>query len=89
MSLMQQYADIYGIPLQEVKEWVNDFANGNVPDSVKEWMGADKKERIESIKAYIQGEIYGSLTGQIKGQIVADRIQNSVIKQVDKDLCPF
>lgn len=87
MSLMQQYADIYGIPLQEVKEWVNNFANGNVPESVKEWMEAEKKERIESIKAYIQSQIDESLTGQIKGQIVAHRIQNSVIKQVVS--CPF
>lgn len=87
MSLMQQYSDIYGIPLHEIQAWVNDYARGDVPEPVKEWMDPDREERIESIKAYIQCQVDESLTGQIKGQIISDRIAMSTSKEVA--VCPF
>ena len=66
MSLMQKYADIYGISVQEVKSWINDYAKGNVPESVQCWMEETKEERIESIKEYIQRMVDESLTTKIK-----------------------
>ena len=88
MSLMQQYADAYGIQLKEVKQWVNDFASGNVPDSVKEWMEPTKEERINSIKSYIQQMVDESVTSQVKADLIAGRIASSVAKP-SIDLCPF
>lgn len=87
MSLQQKYADIYGIPLKEVQQWCNDYAKGNVPDSVKEWMEPTKEERINSIKSYIQKMVDQSLSEQIKCDLVAWRIASSEAKVVCE--CPF
>lgn len=87
MSLMQQYADIYGIELKEVQQWCNDYAKGNVPEPVKEWMEPTKEERIESIKTYIQSQVDESLTGQIKAELMGKRIAASGAKVVCE--CPF
>ena len=88
MSLQQQYADSYGIQIKEVKQWCSDYASGNVPDSVKEWMEPTKEERINSIKEYIQQMVDQSLSSQIKGDLIAGRIVASVAKP-SVDLCPF
>ena len=88
MSLQQQYADIYGVQLKEVKQWCSDFASGNVPDSVKEWMEPTKEERINSIKSYIQQMVDQSLSSQIKGDLIAGRIA-CADNQKDVHVCPF
>jgi hypothetical protein len=87
VSLQQQYSDIYGIPLDEIKIWCADFAKGNVPDSVKEWMEPTKEERIHSIKAYIQQMVDQSISSQIKADIVSGRIASSDAKVIAE--CPF
>ena len=87
MSLQQQYADIYGVQLKEVKQWCSDFASGNVPDSVKEWMEPTKEERINSIKSYIQRMVDQSVTGQVKADLIAGRIASSEVKVIAE--CPF
>lgn len=84
MSIMQQYAYIYGIPMQEVKEWVNNYALGKVPEYME--IEETKEERIESIKAYIQRMVDESLTTKIKLDIISEKIK-STSKQVD--ICPF
>ena len=88
MSLMQKYADIYGIPLKEVQQWCNDYAKGSVPDSVKEWMEPTKEERINSIKEYIQSQVDESVTSRVKADLIAGRIASSEAK-VSPDVCPF
>ena len=88
MSLQQQYSDIYGIQIKEVKQWCSDYASGNVPDSVKEWMEPTKEERINSIKSYIQQMVDQSLSSQIKGDLIAGRIA-SADEKVSPDICPF
>ena len=80
MSVMQQYADIYGIQFNEVKEWVRDYVSGNVPESVKAWMEPTKEERINSIKEYIQNMVDQSVTGRVKADIIAGRIASSESK---------
>jgi hypothetical protein len=85
---MEQYADSYGIQLKEVKQWVNDYASGNVPDSVKEWMEPTKEERINSIKEYIQRMVDQSVTSQVKADLIAGRIVASEAKP-SPDICPF
>ena len=87
MSLQQQYADSYGIQLKEVKQWCSDYASGNVPDSVKEWMEPTKEERINSIKEYIQQMVDESVTSQVKGDLIAGRIACADKKEVQS--CPF
>lgn len=87
MSLMEQYADTFGIELSEVSQWVNSYASGDVPDSVREWMEPTKSDRIESIKAYIQREVDDSLTSRIKGDILNSRIEKAECKEVQS--CPF
>jgi hypothetical protein len=87
VSLQQQYADIYGVQLKEVKQWCSDFASGNVPDSVKEWMEPTKEERINSIKSYIQRMVDQSVTGQVKADLIAGRIASSEVKVIAE--CPF
>ena len=87
MSLMQQYADSYGIEIEEVKDWVNSYANGTVNDSVKEWMEPTKEDRVKSIKAYIQMMVDMSVTSNIKAELVRDRIERSESKVVA--ICPF
>ena len=88
MSLQQQYADSYGIELKEVKQWCSDYASGNVPDSVKEWMEPTKEERINSIKEYIQRMVDQSVTSQVKADLIAGRIA-SADNQKDVHVCPF
>ncbi len=88
MSLQQQYADIYGVQLKEVKQWCSDYASGNVPDSVKEWMEPTKEERINSIKEYIQRMVDESVTSQVKADLIAGRIA-CADKKVSPDICPF
>jgi hypothetical protein len=83
MSVMQKYADIYDIQFNEVKEWVRDYANGSVPDSVKSWMEPTKEERINSIKEYIQRMVDESATSQVKADLIAGRIASSDAE------CPF
>ena len=87
ISLMQQYADIYGIPLKEVQQWATEYSKGNVPDSVKEWMEETKEDRINSIKSYIQQMVDQSLSEQIKADLIAGRIASSEAKVVCE--CPF
>jgi hypothetical protein len=86
---MQQYADCYGVPLSEVKKWATDYANGNVPIQVKEWMEPTKEERINSIKSYIQWQVDESVTSQIKGDLIAGRIASSESKVSGDHPCPF
>ena len=83
-----QYAGCYGLNVDEVQKWISYYANGNVPDSVKEWMEPTKEERINSIKSYIQQMVDQSLSSQIKGDLIAGRIA-SADKKVSPDICPF
>jgi hypothetical protein len=85
---MQQYADSFGIPISELKKWVNDYASGNVPIQVKEWMEPTKEERINSIKEYIQQMVDESVTGQVKADLIAGRIA-CADKKVSPYICPF
>jgi hypothetical protein len=87
MSVMEQYADIYGIQFNEVKEWVRDYVSGNVPESVKAWMEPTKEERINSIKEYIQNMVDQSVTARVKADLIAGRIASSEAKVVAD--CPF
>ena len=87
MSVMEQYADIYGIQFNEVKEWVRDYVSGNVPESVKAWMEPTKEERINSIKEYIQNMVDQSVTARVKADLIAGRIASSEVKVAHS--CPF
>ena len=87
MSLMDKYSAIYGMDIKEVKAWVNDYASGKVPESVKEWMEPTKEERINSIKSYIQHMVDQSMSEQIKADLVAGRIASSESNVVCE--CPF
>lgn len=85
MSLMDKYSAIYGIDIKEVKQWVNDYSKGNVPEGM--YIEDSKEERIESIKRYIQSQVDDSVTGRIQADILNLRIANSNAKEVA--VCPF
>ena len=87
MNLMERYSAIYGIPLKEVKEWVNNYAIGKVPESVKEWMEETKEDRIKGIKEYIQSEVDSSSTFRIQSDSIYQNIEQSKPIQVAE--CPF
>lgn len=85
MSLMDKYSAIYGIDIKEVKQWVNDYSKGNVPEGM--YIEDSKEERIESIKRYIQSQVDDSVTGRVQANLIAGRIESSEVKVVHS--CPF
>lgn len=79
MSLIKQYADIFGIPLNEVQEWVNNYSNKkNIPDGMI--IEDTKEERIKSIKQYIQSQVDDSITMRVKGSLIGERIASAEVK---------
>jgi len=87
MSLMEQYSDIYGIDIKEVKEWINNYASAkNIPDGME--IEPTKELRIAGIKQYIQSQVDDSVTGRVKASILESRMALSEVK-VDVQVCPF
>ena len=86
MSLMEQYAEIYGIDIKEVKAWINDYANAkNIPEGME--IEETKELRVNGIKQYIQSQVDDSVTGRIKYKADNLKLESSILKPVD--ICPF
>lgn len=65
--LMKEYAACYGCEEKEVLQLVLDYTNGPWPDGMK--VEATEKERLESIKAYIESMVNDSLSRRIKREM--------------------
>jgi len=86
MNLMEQYSNIYGIDIKEIKTWINDYANAkNIPDGMD--IENTKDDRIAGIKQYIQSQVDDSITGRIKYKDANLKLESSVLKNVCE--CPF
>ena len=70
-----EYGACFGIPTDEVVEWVNQYVNGPWPESMKAHNETTEKERLSSIKAYISKELAGTLTAQIRNELAAEKLE--------------
>ena len=67
--LLQKYGDCFGVPVDEVIEWVSGYVNGPWPESLIPQLEPTEQERLTHIKAYIASEVKNSVTGRIKADL--------------------
>lgn len=69
--LMQEYADCFGCEVEDVRSWVDWYVNN--PDPKWQQVEPTEKERLDSIKGYIQAMVNDSVTRRIKASISAQK----------------
>ena len=69
--LMIEFAACYGCEEKEVLQWVLDYCNGPWPESLIPHLEKTEKERLESIKKYIDWRLENSLSRKIKAEMRA------------------
>jgi hypothetical protein len=68
---MKEFGDCFGIDHEEVLQWVLDYCNGPWPESLIPHLEKTEKERLESIKKYIDWWLENSLSRKIKAEMRA------------------
>lgn len=65
--MMKEYASCYGCDAHDVLQWVLDYVNNPKP----EWKQVEptEKERLESIKGYIEAMVMDSVSRRVKRDI--------------------
>ena len=61
---MKKFGDCFGVEHEEVLQWVMDYCNGPWPKGME--VEPTEKERLESIKKYIEWRLENSLTERVK-----------------------
>jgi hypothetical protein len=86
MSIIRDYATIYGLDYQEVLGWVNSYIKkpGEFPALIAAGLiEPTEAERKASIQAYLTGEVERSVTGRIRSEIAEEK---AAIRQFDGGL---
>lgn len=73
---MQEYADCYGCEAKDVLEWVLSYCNGPWPEGTK--VEATERERLESIKWYIEAMVMDSVSRRVKASIRAQKAAGAI-----------
>jgi hypothetical protein len=73
--MLQRYATVFGMPIEQVVEWVNGYVNTPAEYAPLVKYEPTEKERFESIKAYIQWRLDNSTDGRIKAKAEAERME--------------
>lgn len=65
--VMKEYAACFGCEEKDVIAWVNQYVNG--PWTKEQAVEPTEKERLESIKGYIEAMVQASLSRKIKREM--------------------
>lgn len=71
--MLERYAEIYGVDIDEAIECMTAYVNGPWVDSLKPYLEDTEHQRLESIKGYIGGMIKCSTYGRIKEDLEAEQ----------------
>ena len=67
--LMKEYAACFGCDERDVLQWVLGYCNGPWEEPLKSNIEQTEKERLESIKGYIEAMVQDSLSRKIKREM--------------------
>lgn len=68
--MMKEYAACFGCTPEEVLQWVLYYCNDADPQGTKE---PTDKERLESIKGYIEAMVHDSMSRRIKREVAEEK----------------
>ena len=72
-ATLQQFSDVFDIPIDEVVEWVNGYVNHPEKQAVEQFKRGEveptEKERFASIASYIKSRIENTADSRIKASL--------------------
>lgn len=72
--LIKKYCDCFGVEIHEALAWINAYVNAPEPvESVDVMTEPDERDRLESMRRYIQWMVDNSVTARVRFDIEANR----------------